>query len=63
MADDPFKVNYSEWSTEKLMQDLRWICRDGEKVLQQRWEITRNHVPKGVTKRLEWRDIPVEKEK
>jgi len=45
-------------TVDEPTNDLRWIIRHTEKVLQQYWKVTKmNRVT------FEWRDVPIEMEK
>jgi hypothetical protein len=50
------------WVEEKPTMQLRFVCRDEVKVLQQLWKITKGDMGR-VYYIEEWRDVPLQAEK
>lgn len=60
MTDDPTPVleirenNSSVFTYEVPQADLQFVLKDGKRILQQKWLVVHNQVP-----RPEWRDVPL----
>lgn len=62
-TDDGVAVVPSDrvFGIERPLNPVRWVFRDGQKVLQQAWSVT-SHQGDVTYHREEWRDVPFEHE-